>query len=282
MKYTRTCLAVLGLSGFFSLAFAGSMGAVSSAPVNQTGYFLGLGGSYNMARVDSDTSGLLNALSGIPPLGEFTGRTGDYTNTNQKGALELQAGYFQPFAESDWLWGLEFIYNYSHTNITANGKGSHITLRNPSVNTIDTINMRTVQTKVNNELLLPAFIGHSFMNGFVYLGAGPSLFDISHRMIQSSDNLSAFYIGNINRISDSKWVWGGVAEAGVTYYLNPSWFLKLNYRYALTGKYEMNNNASYSRAVNRGLNNGTLAYNTQQRLSVQNVALSINRVFNFL
>jgi hypothetical protein len=137
-----------------------------------------------------------------------------------------------------------------------------------------------LRTNVNDTLMLPVFIGHSFMNGFVYAGAGPSVFCTTQKISTVEDTTSALYFGTINNMNNSQWIWGGAVQASLAYYVNPTWFLKLNYTCAFTGNYTVNNATVFSPGVNNGLNGGTLALSTREKLVTQEVALSINKVFS--
>ncbi|WP_019218316.1 outer membrane protein [Legionella tunisiensis] len=228
-------------------------------------------------------SGSLNATSGFVPIGLFSGATGSYSNSKEVFAPEGQLGYFQHFNGSQWLWGIEFLYQYSRAKIISYNRfqepGTSINFINPSVNVTDEISISSIQTRVNDELMLPLFIGRSFINSFIYLGVGPSFFRTKHIVDASSDTVSGFYAGNINGFSNTKWVWGGAVQTGMAFYLNPTWFLKFNYSYAITDRYKANNSLSFSPEVNGGLNGGTVSFNTSQRLVAQEVAVSINKVF---
>lgn len=281
MKYVGFRIFVL--SFFISSVFAGSGGVISSPPTKQTGLFIGLGGSYNFVRINSEMSGTLNAISGFPPTGVFWGTTGDYSNKKQAFAPEGQIGYFRHFKDSNWLWGIDFLYQYSRIKKSADGDvnapGTYIHFINPSVNVTDEVSINSVETKVNHELMLPVFIGYSLTNSFIYLGAGPSLFRTQHNMAPGSDTHSGFYMGDINGFSNTRWVWGSAVQTGMAFYLNPAWFLKLNYSYAQTGHYNVGNSVPFSPEINGGLNKGIVSFNTSHRLIAQEVAVSINRLF---
>ena len=281
MKHIKLSLVVVGVMSQFSLAVAGTLGEASLVSMNQTGYFAGIGGSYNFAHLNSKTFGLLDATSGPPPLGLFSGTTGSHSNTVHTFSPEAQAGYFSYFKTSQWLWGIEFLYQYSNLKNRTQGSG-HINLIDSVVNTVDTVSLGAIKTRVKNTLMLPAFIGHSYKHGFIYAGIGPSLFDTQQKISNIDDTLSALYIGNAGRLSRNKWIWGGAVQAGVAYYLSSTWFFKLNYSCAFTGNFTQNDSLSFSPEVNNGLNSGTLNFNSHQRLVTQEVALSINKVFDIV
>lgn len=279
MKHIRLCLSALGLWVFLSLAFAGAPEKTPSARINQTGFFIGLGGAYNFVRTHSNMTGTLHAISGTPPNGVFSGTTGSFNFRDQTFAPEAQIGYFQPFTNSNWLWGLKLLYTKNITNNNTKDSSTYINLTDPIINTRDQVRMNGFP-KINHELVLPVFIGHSFMNSFMYLGTGPSLFQIQHTIYTSSDIHSGYYIGTLGNFSNSRWLLGGAVQAGLAYYVNPTWFLNLHYTYATTGKYTLNNSIPFTPKVNGGLNSGSVFFSSSQRLSTQEIAVSINTLFS--
>ena len=282
MQHIGLRLSALSLSSVMSFAFAGTMGPIASEPVNLTGFYAGLGGAYNSTRVETSTSARLSAVSGFPPLGTFRGRTGNYARTQQVFSPEAQIGYFEHIQNSNWLWGLELAYQYSGIEEKASGdaRGAHITVSNPNIALSNDIRFSGVKTSVDSVLMMPAILGYSFTNGFVYAGFGPSLFQTKRQVGAASDELSALYIGSAPGYSHTQWMWAGAAQAGAAYYLNPSWFLKLHYTYAETGHYSNRHTTYFNPAVNGGLNTGRVTYNSTQRLVAQELSLSINKVFS--
>ncbi|WP_242602399.1 hypothetical protein [Legionella rowbothamii] len=277
MKQLKLFVFVWGLMS--SLAFAGTLGEISSVADNQTGLFMGLGGSYNSVRLNSNLLGTLNVTGGLPPLGIFAGRRASFHNRAQDFSLEAQAGYFKHFPASEWLWGLEFLYQYTNLKIRAPGFVRAIDVTDPAVSTTDTLSFGAIDAKVNDTLMLPAFLGRSYKNSFIYVGVGPALFNTQQKIAAINDAESAYYIGTMDGISKSKWIWGGAVQAGMAYYVNAVWFFKLNYTCAFTGNYALNKTASFVPEMNQGFNSGTLSFHSRQSLVSQAVALSINKVF---
>ncbi|KTD52269.1 hypothetical protein Lqui_1113 [Legionella quinlivanii] len=273
MKYNGVSL--LALTLFMPAAIAGSMGEVATPHVG--GLFIGIGGAYEALRVKSSDSSQLNVISGFPPLGIYSGARNSYSESEDRLIPMAQVGYFKAFADSGWLWGLELTYHNSRLNVTHNAASIHFF--NPVEAVSNELQVEGFKTRMNNQWMLPVFIGHSFKNSFLYVGAGPSLQKVEHSVYRSSDTQSGYYIGNLNGFSDEKWLWGGAVQAGVAYFLNPSWFLMLNYTYSKTETYKQNHVISFSPEINEGFNGGLLSFNTNQRLSTQAVSLSINRVF---
>lgn len=262
-----------------SFTFAGTLGKISTKPNNQTGLFIGLGGSYNFMRLNANLSGALNVTGGVPPLGEFTGSRGFFHNQAQDFSLEAQAGFFKHFPQSEWLWGLEFLYQYTNLKIKAPNSISAIDVINPGVNITDTIGLGAIEAKVNDTLMLPAFIGHSYKNSFIYVGIGPALFNNQQKVSEIKDTESAYYLGTIDGIFKSTWLWGGAVQVGMAYYVASSWFFKLNYTGAFTGYYLLNKTSPFAPEINQGFNSGSLHFHSRQNLISQEIALSLNKVF---
>jgi opacity protein-like surface antigen len=272
MKYLGAYLTILGFL-MSSSAYPSKL-LTSSASKNQTGFFLGIGSAYDKVKVEYNHSGVLNATEGIPPLGLFSGTANFLNFKAQTLSPEIQAGYLHPIATSNWVWGLKLVYKkLSHV-----AAETELNLLAPNIKTTDLVNMSTIYT--NNELAIPALIGHSFMNGFVYLGGGASIRHIEHSTYNNTDTLSGYYIGTIGELSNAKWLLGSAIHAGLTYYLNPIWFLDFNYTYASTGWFTGNNSVSFMPEGNGGLNSGTFFFSKSQRFSTQAMAISVNTVFN--
>lgn len=270
-------VAILSLTSFCSFSFAAASEKSPALSMNQEGYFVGIGASYNSVKVDLHPSGTLNATSGFPPTGVFAGTADSVDYTQSVFAPEIQLGYFRHIQCGDWLWGLKFLYQYLQANKTKNDVYINYVDGN-----IDDQVTASVKTNVTNELAALAFIGHAFTNGFAYLGIGPSLFETQNSVHNINDTLSGYYVGNLNSFSNhSQWVWGGMIQAGISYYFYPTWFLDLNYSYALTERYKSSNNGSFSPTVNQGLNTGTVSFNTSTRITEQTLTVSVNKVFSY-
>jgi len=92
-------------------------------------------------------------------------------------------------------------------------------------------------------MLLMPFIGRSFGNSYVYFGAGPALFGTHSKIINAIGfaDIHGFELdvtGAAVSFSSSDWVWGGGGQIGLGYYLSPSWFLDLNYTFAMSASYK--------------------------------------------
>jgi hypothetical protein len=74
-------------------------------------------------------------------------------------------------------------------------------------------------------------------------------------------------------------MWGGAAQIGMTYSFDPTWFLDLNYTYAMTRQYTDNYSGPFASTAAGYTDSGTLYIGTAQRVTSQAFAVSINKVF---
>ncbi|MFT4058716.1 MAG: hypothetical protein QM652_04115 [Legionella sp.] len=277
MKHLCWLISSMSLFSFCSSLNAGAMGTVE--PTLKTGFFLGAGGSYNSIRYNATGEGILNVIDGPPPLGIFSAQTGSYAISKPAFSPEVQTGYFQRLNQSNWLLGIEFLYQYSRIKKTSYNRGTRLNLINAAANTSDVLQSNGLQLKVNDELILPVFIGRFFKQSFLYLGGGPSVFKTRYKAYSSSDTLSAYYIGDLDGFSRSRWLWGGAVQTGYAYYLSSSWFIKINYTYSVTGQNTIDKTRGFSSELNNGLNDGSIAMRTSYRIIAHEGAISLNKVF---
>jgi len=275
MKNLWLRVSTLGLLGLSSVAFAGGPEMAPPAPMNQTGFFMGLGGSYNSVRADAYSSAVGSAsldanvsaddvsLYSLAASASASGTGDPIHHTTNTFAPEAQIGYFQHFTGSNWLWGVKFMYKYLQATSTTSDPTIPLDLDNVSVQFTDNVDPAhsadinadqsdfgddvhvasivgsSAQTSVNHELALMAFIGRSFANSFIYLGVGPSLFgtqtNIYNAAVTGPDGAVSAELSD--DLSSKKWMWGGAVQVGMAYYFNPTWFLDLSYTYAITSKY---------------------------------------------
>lgn len=261
--------------------------------VPRAGWFAGLGGSFNSVDFEQDlfARGIGDVYSGGTRVA--TGAAGGPANprddTESTLAPEAQLGYFSHFGGSDWMWGGKFVYRYTNATATtvdiAPQAGGLQTLSGTDSFTGNVV-IESYRTKLNHQFAFMPFIGHSFDRSYVYLGAGPALFGTQTKI----DNAIGFADFNGMRgdvtgtplsFESTEWVWGGVAQIGVTYYMNHNWFLDLNYTYARSAEFKSNFSGPFSsttfgygyKAV------GTLFVTPSQRVTDQAVSITINRTF---
>lgn len=285
-----------GLSLVSTLAMAATTPPTTETNTPQTGLFIGLGGSYNSVGVEQDLSGtgITNVYSGstLVAYGEAVGPMPTYTDTQSTFAPEAQFGYFRHFKNSEWLWGAKFFYQYLNTtssdnDIDAPQFGNYTTTGAAPTNTTFTGNAfaESSELMTNDEMALMPFIGKSFKNSYIYLGVGPSLFNTEMKI----NNLRCF--ADINgthtniggtpiNVSENQRVWGGAAQIGITYYLNSSWFVDLNYTYARSADYDVDENIPFTSTSSSDYTNvGTVELDSTQHVAAQTLAFTINKVF---
>ncbi len=293
MKKT-SCNIALSLLAFSTATVAGSMGATSTETFN-TGLFIGLGGSYNSVKYDQKlhTSGIANIIPDAPldpsAVGSARGTAAPFHNTQSTFAPEVQAGYVQHFNNSEQLWGVKFSYQY--LGLTSSNQYVNIPLSGGFTDSdgvaypfSGSVNHNASQLNVEHEWALIPFIGHSFTNSFLYLGVGPSLFKTQTNYYGTTGTaiiFDAFPVGiNMPDYSASKWMWGGAAEIGMAYYINPTWFVDINYHYAVTKKYSSQHTSSFNDSSFGFSTSGAFIFSTSQQVTAQAVKLSINKVFS--
>ena len=91
--------------------------------------------------------------------------------------------------------------------------------------------------------------------------------------------------GLVNYSSPPVWAWGGAAQLGMTYFINPTWFIDASYTYAATGNNMKPHEQAFANSSSIGSVNytasGTLFTKDTLRVNNQTLALSINKVFDF-
>jgi len=206
-------------------------------------------------------------------------------------APSVQAGYFRHFANGPWLWGARFSYSYVNTkstveNVTVPQIGTFTEIAtNMTTPFIGVAVARSYQTRLQHQLQLIPFIGHSFEKGFVYLGVGPT----GSRTQTNINSLIGFaelngvptdVSGAPQDFSGSGWVFGGAGTVGGTYFLNRSWFLNIAYTYAWTEDQTFHYFSSFTNTQNPSETfAGTLTGSSSGKVSAQGVTVTINVTF---
>jgi hypothetical protein len=271
--------------------------AESTAPgVPSSAWYAGLGASYNS--VDFGTQnvfavGTSNVYrdGSLASTGSAAGPANIHMNSQSTFAPAVQGGYFQHFAGSNWLWGAKF--SYAHLGTTSTIKIALLPQTGSFTDTGSTTPVpftgnavvRPFQTIIEHQMALMPFIGHSFEQSFVYLGAGPTLSETRTNV----SNLVGFADINGKRtdvsgapisFTDSGWIHGGAAVIGATYFFDPSWFLDLRYAYSMTRNHTSNFSGSFTNPDNPGsIITGTLVGSSSGKVITQGVAVTINKAF---
>jgi opacity protein-like surface antigen len=266
--------------------------ATGSAVANSA-FFLGLGASGNWTHFGDQhvyaigtsnvfTDGVLSAS------GSAQGPTNISLNSQFAFAPSFQGGYFQRFGTSDWLWGAKLSYNYLGSTSTNNNSiipqfGSFTTIANPTpVPFSGPAYVRAAQTSLLQEIDLVPFLGRSFGQSYVYVGGGPTLSQTRTKLnglvgFAFVDGAIVDQSGAPQDFSSSSWLIGGAAVVGVTYFLTPTWFLDLNYTYAMTEGHTSNFASPFIDRSSTSV--GTLVGNSAWRAETQRVGLTINKAF---
>ena len=277
------------------LALCAAQGIASAQSIvpNRAFYF-GLGGSVNTTDFNNqsiEATGLSDAYNKTTGAYMSSGTAGGPPVSlgmgSQTGfAPVVQAGYFEHFQSSQWLWGAKFGYNGLGQSSTTN---SFLIPQYGSYGATPFTGNAVVQsfkTNIAHQFSLIPFIGHSFEKGFVYAGAGPTLSQINTNI----DNLIGFadikgertdISGAPQNFSSSQWVVGGALTVGATYFLDASWFIDVNYNISTTP----NQTANYSSTFNNTNGNtnvnysGSLIGSSTAKTTTQAVIISINKAF---
>jgi opacity protein-like surface antigen len=285
---------LLGL-GVSSSAVAQTAATASNVPYSA--FYIGLGASYNS--VDFGNQKIFGfATSDVYKNGALissgsAGGPGDVqTNRQNNLAPSAQLGYFQHFPDTDWLWGGKLSYSHLGTtsivqNVLLPQAGSTTdTGSSTSVPFTGNAVIRSYQTNITHQMALTPFIGRSFANSFVYIGAGPTLSQTKTTLdgvIGFADvtGVPSDISGLPQNFSRSSWVFGGAAMVGAAYFFDPSWFVDCRYMYSMTGKTANNFPASFTNP--NGVNGTTIVgggYTTTSGSVIsQGIMLTLNKAF---
>jgi hypothetical protein len=297
----------LGISFFFvALASTGSVCAADmparapvappASSVPASAFFVGLGGSFSSANFGTQDVYAVGTSSvfqngALTSTGSAAGPGSVDMTSELVLSPSVQAGYFQKFSGSNWLWGAKFSYIHLGATSTVNNvlipqAGSNTPVGGNPVSFTGTAVARTYQTSIEHQMALTPFIGHSFEKSFVYLGAGPT----SSRVRTNVNGLVGFanvtghptdVSGAPTDFSGSGWVYGASATVGATYFFNSSWFADFSYTYAVTANKTFdyaspfyNPNGAQGSTIN-----GTLVGSSSGKVITQAVAVTINMAF---
>jgi opacity protein-like surface antigen len=224
--------------------------------------------------------------AGGPPVTPYLGAKADWVPL-------AQLGYFRHFGETDWLWGAKFSYIYQDKSLTEapllvpqTGSSSNPAIANFSGLAVT----RSYEVFLDHQFILTPFVGRSFDNGFVYVGAGPSLSRVGTRLNDvvgfASFPPGALVSGVVDvsgapqSFAQSRWTWGVAASVGATYFVTARCFLDLSYTFSqsLPGTFHAESpfhNEIYSPVVFEG----TLIGDQTAKASTHSVTLSINMGF---
>ena len=180
-----------------------------------------------------------------PQIGSAAGSTGLDMDTRTALAPTVQAGYFQHFFGTPWMWGGKFSYSYLNIGSAKNGllipQSGGFTQDGKFTPFVGNYLVQSYRQTIVQQISFVPFLGRSFERSYLYLGAGPTVAQ-TKTSIQSITGFEAVVpfptsptgIGQGSNDSTSQWLWGGIAMVGATYFLDRTWFLDANYSYAMT------------------------------------------------
>lgn len=277
--------------------YAGHINAVEPGLMHD-GLFLGLGASYNSINLTQDSWGEgisnIQTNTGANSNGIAEGNGAPFHNITNSFSPEIQIGYLKHAPCSENLYGVKFTWQYLGSSAT----NSNLYIPQVGVSTSSTgvtsslfgyVNADAVQVSANHEFNLLAFIGRSFGNKYIYLGIGPSLFNLKSKNYYSIgyaefEGVTINVTGLVSYSSPSVWMLGGAGQLGMTYFITPDWFIDASYTYAITGSRMINHQQAFSNASSVGdvdyVTTGTLFTKDTLRVNNQSLLLTINKVFD--
>lgn len=286
---------ILAAAGVF--CSLGAAAAQTTSNVPKSGFYVGLGGSYNSVGFGTQDVYAIGTSDvykngALYSSGSAAGPATLYPGSQSGFAPLVQAGYFQNFAGTPWLWGTKFTYSYigqtstiDHVRLPQAGAFTYTQSQETVPFTGNAI-VGSYQTSINSALSLVPFIGHDFSNGFIYLGAGPTLSNVRTKL----NNLVGFADINGNRtdvsgaplsFSASSWVFGGAVTVGATYFLTSSLFVDASYTAQMTATAKENYSGVFTNAnaSNGSTTTGTMVGNSSGNVVTQGLTFSINETF---
>jgi opacity protein-like surface antigen len=262
-----------------------------------TGFYVGVGGSYNWTQFDQSlqgVSGLINVSEGplLVAQGQEGGPFFDFNRNKSGFSPDIQFGYTAAVTSDGWLAGFKFAYKYANidskqsVNIPQNGTGT--ILSGPAAGTSQPITGFVLgspaEINLQHQLSLIGTVGHTFGNVTLYGGAGPALFGVETNFINTipfatTSLHGTFPAGAPITVSNSNWVWGGATQVGAAYALTGGWFLDFAYTYARSANFNIENSVFVQNKVGPVTISGPAVLNTQERVTNQSLELTLNYRF---
>jgi hypothetical protein len=266
--------------------------AMPASLVPQSAFFAGLGGSVNSLGYEEQNiyaQGVSNIyLNGTQvAYGSAGGPATPSLDSKTSFAPTAQAGYFQHFGGSAWLWGAKASYSYlnansNQRNLVVPQVGS-FTSATPDTFTGNVL-VGAYQSGISQQINFIPFVGHSFERSMVYLGVGPSLSQVKTSLTNvigfaAINNSHVNITGAGANFASTQWVLGAAATIGGTYYIDRSWFIDANYTYGITKTQTTAFTGPFASATDGYTDTGILSGNYTGRIVTQAVAVSINKAF---
>lgn len=263
---------------------------VSASLVPSSGVYIGLGFDANSTQFGGQQLQATGISVATPP--GTVGTAGgppisiNMSNTNSI-APAIQAGYFQKFQDSSYLWGAKFSYSYmggsssTTTGILIPQYGTYPNGTTFTGNAVASSYQKTIQNQIS---LIPYF-GQSFERSTIYFGVGPTISQVNTKI----NNLVGFadirgvpqtnVSGAPQTFSNTQWVYGGAAMLGGTYFLDKSWFLDFSYKYSMTQNKTSNYYSTFNNPGSPYSYSGSLIGSSTGTATIQTLGLTINKLF---
>jgi len=266
--------------------------AFTSTYVPRAGFFAGVGAGFssvNFSQQNIYAQGVSTIFqNGLQVASGQAGGPTAATLPSQTGfSPTVQAGYYQHFAGSDWLWGAKFSYSSfgmtsTDQNVLVPQVGSFVSAT--PANFTGNVVVRSFQNTLNHQLSFIPFVGRSFERSFFYIGAGPSLTQTRTRLngvigFADLNGVHSNITGTPSNFSSTQWALGGAATVGMTYFIDRSWFVDLSYSYAMTENRTQNWSGTFASASQGYTDVGIISGNYSGRTITQSFQVSLNRAF---
>jgi hypothetical protein len=265
----------------------------TTAFVPNSGAYIGLGFGANSTQFNDQQlqatgiSTATNMSNGNVSTGTAGGPpVGIGMSSNNSIAPSIQAGYFQKFQESTYLWGAKFSYSYmGGSNSTTNRilipqYGTYPSGASFTGNAV----AASYQKTIKNQISLIPYFGQSFDRSTIYFGVGPTISQVNTKI----NNLIGFadlngvrtdVSGTPQSFSATQWAYGGAAMLGGTYFLDKAWFLDFSYSYAMTQNKTSNYYSTFDNPGTTTSYKGSLIGSSTGTATVQTIGLTINKLF---
>ncbi len=266
---------------------------VTTSFVPNSGAYVGLGFGANSTQFNGQRlqatgiSTATNMSTGSMSTGTAGGPPVDISMGNSNSiAPAIQAGYFQKFQDSSYLWGAKFSYSYMGGSSATTNRilipqyGTYPSGASFTGNAV----AASYQKTIKNQISLIPYFGQSFDRSTIYFGVGPTLSQANTKI----DNLIGFadlngvrtdVSGTPQNFSATQWVYGGAAMLGGTYFLDKAWFLDFSYTYAMTQNKTSNYYSTFDNPGTTTSYKGSLIGSSTGTASIQTVGLTINKLF---
>ncbi len=265
---------------------------VPASLVPRSAFYVGAGGSVNSLGYEEQNiyaQGVSNIFQNgaLVASGQAGGPVTPVLDSKTSFAPMAQAGFFQHFGGSQWLWGAKATYSY------INARSTQGPLLVPQVGsftgpTPDTFTGNVVvsdyQSGIRQQINFIPYVGHSFERSMVYVGVGPSLSQVKTNLngvlgFAAINNTSENITGTPSNFGSTQWVLGGAATIGGTYFIDRDWFIDVNYTFGITETKTNNYAAPFATATDGYTDRGILSGNYTGRIITQSFAVSINKAF---